>query len=244
MNIRRSVLACIALFPAAASAALVTDDFNDGNANGWTTSNPIGTGSFSVVSGAYRIATAATPNPAFGPGRAGSFRNDASETNFAVLVDLVDWDAAQVEMVAGLLARVSQIGAGTTDGYGLVVEPDEGLSLVRITNEASAGLGVGSAAPLTLTPGNDYRMAFTGSGTSLTGQIFDLTNLAVPLATVTATDATYASGVPGVFVFDSSAAPFPGTARADFDNFLSVPEPSVAALGLAGLLLAVRRRRA
>src|SRR5262249_23455561 len=85
--------------------------------------------------------------------------------------------------------------------------------------------------------GHTYRIRLQAVGSSLTGQLFDLTDLATPLATVSATDSTYATGGAGVIV----AAPLPGSTSGidvTFDNLLvqSVPEPR--SLPLTGLGMA------
>src|SRR5437899_12480833 len=69
-----------------------SDDFNDGNDNGWTRYDPLGDlgagpqATFSFPNGAYRIQ--ATKNPLFpsavGVARAGSLREDVTYTNFYV----------------------------------------------------------------------------------------------------------------------------------------------------------------
>ena len=93
-----------------------------------------------------------------------------------------------------------------------------------------------------LNPANDYRFVFTGTGSNFLGQVFDLSNLTTPLASVAGADATFASGVGGFVVFDNTPTAS-GITDATFDNFVAiVPEPSTYALfGLGAAVLAWRR---
>ena len=222
-----------------------SDDFNDGNDTGWTRYDPLaGFGApatFSFPAGGYGIQSGTSPNPlALGPGRAGSVRNDQVYSGFSVTFDVVNWNNT-LNQAFGALARVNQLGLGTTDGYSFTYATGGSIDISRILNEGPTGLG---SAPITLNPANDYRFVFTGTGTNLSGQVFDLANLSTPLATLNASDATYASGVSGFVVFDNTAAGT-GSANATFDNYIgAVPEPSTAALFIIGgvALCGIRRR--
>src|SRR6185503_17934537 len=87
------------------------DDFNDGNDIGWSQYDPIGSqlgvaqNTWSFPSGKYRLQAASTPNPAAGPGRVGSLRQDTSYSNFHIEVDLLDWNPDRTNSL-GLIARV------------------------------------------------------------------------------------------------------------------------------------------
>src|SRR4051794_26219347 len=107
------------------------------------------------------------------------------------------------------------------------------LLLARADNEVTTRL---TTTALTLDPAQDYRLFFTGVGPMLTGQVFNVNNLALPLATITANDATYTSGSPGLLV-GASATAQTSTADATFDNFqaVAVPEPASWALLAVGL---------
>lgn len=239
-----SSLTCFGLLVSSGLAVTVFDDFNDGNDAGWTRGSPLAGfgagGVFTFPSGGYSISAPASPNPlALGPGRAASLRNDVSQTQFEVIADLVDWDTTKPNMVMGVLARVSNFGLGTTNGYGLVYT-NNSLVLTRITGEAGTTL-VSSFVSLTNT--SDYRLRFFGNDNILVGQIYDLAAPSIPIAGVTIGDATYASGVPGIFVYDGSATAST-TATATFDNFVaSVPEPSAMILCVMGIGMFSYRRR-
>jgi hypothetical protein len=133
--------------------------------------------------------------------------NDArySYSDFYVSADIVAW-AQNTAQEFGLLARVSDVGPGTTDGYafglasGGTVKPGENsVQIVRLENEATHDvLGSGptgkSEMPIPdLVPGKTYRLVFMGRGNDLEGRLFELPNLTTPIAVVsgnTAGDAT------------------------------------------------------
>lgn len=194
----------------------------------------------------YGLQAPASPNPALGPSRVGGYRADLSQTNFVNTVDLIDWEAGTVQSF-GLVARGGTYGLGSTSGYAFTMcDLCDFIAITRIDNEQFAGPesdpdSTGSSfASITLDSANDYRLVFTGSGSSFTGEIYDLNDLSNPLGTVTATDSTYASGNPGLVAFAESTD---GT-NATFDNFSAVPEPASAfLLGMSALLLVRRQRR-
>ncbi|HEV3409105.1 MAG TPA: PEP-CTERM sorting domain-containing protein [Chthoniobacterales bacterium] len=217
-----------------------SDDFNDGNDAGWTRYNPLSLGTYSFPSGGYRIQAAANPNQQFGPTRAGSFRNDVTYTDFSVSIDIVAFDAS-LGQAFGSAARATNIGLGSTDGYLLVYLPAfSQLTIQRVDNESPSPIG---ATGVSLNSATDYRFVFTGIGSMLTGQVFDLANLNTPLATVMATDATYTSGFSGLIVGASPNTPG-SAADATFDNYIAlVPEPATWTLVVLALVALFGWRR-
>lgn len=226
-----------------------TDNFNDGDDNGWSRYSPLtpfGAGTiYTFPSGGYRIQAPASPNPALvGPARGGSIRLDTSYTDFSISVDVVNWDN-DLDQVFGLAARITTPGLSTTKGYILTYFPvADQLNIQRLDNESPVLLA-GSATGVVLNPANDYRFVFRGIGANLFGEVFDLTDLSTPVATIAQTDGLYASGSGGLFVATSNTGAPMGAGDATFDNYLAVPEPStIALLGMAALArLAGRRRR-
>lgn len=212
-----------------------SDDFNDGNDAGWTRYDPIGShpqlpdiATFGVVSNAYRIRTTPSPLPeVVGPSRAGGIRRDVSYTDFYATVDLVEWDDTLQQSV-GILARVREVGLGTTDGYVLTYNfRGKDIDITRFTDEDGAGgsLTLVGDDKLELVKGKKYRLVFFGRGTEFGARVFDLDNLSTPVLSVTASDATYDSGFCGLLVYDNSAAQTLGT-DATFDNyFATIQEP-------------------
>ena len=237
-----SVLLLVCLIASGGYAATVVDDFNDGNDQGWTHYDPLAAfgaaGSYTVSGGTYRLQAPPSPNQAaLGPGRAGSLRLDTGFDDFFVSVDLVNWvDTA--DQAFGLLARIQEPGLGTTDGYGFLYVPaDRDFEIERFDNEANDIIG--PIIGFTLDPARDYRMTFSGTADMLTGEVFDLADLATPLVTVVAFDVTYSTGVTGLLVADASSGGV--SSDATFDNFFAVPEPGNLLLLLAGLCCLARR---
>ena len=240
---------------AASAAITITDDFTDGNDAGWSRLSPLspfgaggeytfrnpdpGSGTLG-----YEIKAPASPNPgALGPGRAGSIRLDATYTTFYMQADITDWDETKTSMAMGFLARSSDFGLGTTDGYNLVLDADGDFYINRTVDEVPTVLIADNS--FNLNPNANYRLTFSGDGSALAAQLFNLNDIVNPIATINAVDATYASGNSGVFVYDGSALGNQA-ATAVFDNYVSadkIPEPATLAIfGLGAGLLAVRRR--
>jgi hypothetical protein len=232
-----------AILSAASLALLFTgallaqsDNFNDGNDNGWTEYDPISTypglppiATYSFPNGAYRIQTTPSPLPQLppngvGPGRAGSLRMDVSYTSFFITVDVVNWDPT-LNQSFGIFARVQDVGLGTTDGYALTWNWDgKDIDITRVQNEMPAqNLSVISGSDaVDFTPGKSYRMVFIGNGPQLTARVYELPNTATPVAEITCSDTIYTSGVAGLLVYDNSGANH--TTDATFDNYVALKE--------------------
>jgi hypothetical protein len=225
-------------------------DFNNQSDAGLTRYNPLaasaqgGTFSFPQLSPGnfgYELMQAGVPaNNPTGPARMGSSVTGQTFSTVAQAVDVVNFDPS-LGQAFGLGTRVQNIGLGTTSGYALAYTTPSGegtpngeFTFSRVTNEVATDIG--AVADLTLQAGRSYRIMLQAVGSSLTGQLFDLSDLTTPLATVNAMDSTYATGGAGVIV----AAPLPGSTSGidvTFDNLLvqSVPEPSSLALTVIGM---------
>jgi hypothetical protein len=230
-------------------------NFNNQSDAGLTRYNPLdpfgqgGSYSFPQLSPGnfgYQLTQAGLPanNPA-GRARMGSSVTGQIFGAVAQAVDVVNFDPG-LGQVFGLGTRVNNIGLGTTSGYALVYvtplghgTPTGEFGFDIVTNEAATDIG--ASANITLQSGHSYRFMLQALGSNLTGQLFDLTNLATPLATATATDSTYAAGGAGVITAAGDAMPTSGI-NVTFDNLLvqTVPEPgslSLFGLGLAAAAL-------
>lgn len=255
-----ALLAGMLLSPAmpAAVRADFADNFNAGNDANWTHVDPLapftGGGQYSFPSDgsggfAYRLQSPPSPDPAhLGVARMGAAANGVNLGDFSLSVDLLAWDD-KLDQAFGLLARVSNIGLGTTSGYFLHYNNAfHALVLEQTVNEAPGPAN--AFTPVTLDPSQSYRLTFTGIGSELTGRVFAMSDLSTPLATVHLTDSSYSSGLVGVADADtisrstglSSNSPLDVT----FDNFRAsaVPEPGALALFAAGAaaILGVRFR--
>jgi hypothetical protein len=246
-NLFRPAFALLAL-PLFAGAAIV-DDFNDGNDNGWTRFAPLSAApynvasSFTFPSGGYRLTSNPSPSPALGGARIGSFRLDETYANFTQTVDIVNWDPTLTEMVIGMVARANTPALGQTNGYISIIDTDGDFFIYAIANEQPT-VQVATADLSGINIAKDYRMTFTGTGTTLTATLFNLTDN-ILVSTISGVDATYSSGVSGVFAFDSTSPAANKAVDATFDNYqASVPEPaSVGLLLLGGIGLLGRRQR-
>src|SRR4051794_16808059 len=120
-----ALLVAAVTLPFALKAQIVSDDFSDGNdtANpAWTHNQPLsgfGSGGTWTFPGgnSYRI-QAATPSPSpgtLGPARVASILPNVY-SKFYLSVDVLDWDDT-LDQAFGILARLENIGLGTTTGY-------------------------------------------------------------------------------------------------------------------------------
>jgi len=222
-------LLSVLLTGGARKAAAQGDDFNDGDAVGWTELTPLA--ALGVVGGtsfpngnSYRLQSAASTNEEdFGPARIGSIREDVTYTDFYQFVDLVDHDQA-LDQNIGMLARITNAGLGTTDGYGVTYNPSEQkMYLTVITGEEGINLLDGDVF---ISAGDPVRLVFRGEGAVLKFEIYSLEDLATPVASLEVSDSTWASGTSGVFVTaDESDPAIP--VDCTFDNyFAAAEEPS------------------
>lgn len=197
----------------------VSDDFEDGNDDGWTHLNPLadfgGKATFSFPGGEiYRFQVGASPDAeTLGQARGGSLRADIDHTAFRVSVDVVAVGAG-LEQDVGILARVSSPGLGTLNGYSASIDTDEGLAyLSRLDGEQPTVLGT---SVVTLDMAKDYRIVFHGYGGQFLIEVFDMADLTTTIDSVAGFDDLYADGSAGLF---GSAAQGDGTADVTFDNF-------------------------
>lgn len=214
-----------------------SDDFNDGNDDGWTRFGldsaglPPAAYSFpddGTGGKAYRILVAAPPVPAAGPARAFAYRKDVTYTDFYVAVDIIAFDNT-LNQAFGFLVRAGNIGLGLTTGYVMNYDPNQaagGRGQFQINSISGEVPTTIAAANISLDPNRRYRFVMTGVGSILTGKVYDMTDLTTPIVTITADDGTYPSGFLGVFNFSRvNAANYTNatTGKADttFDNFVA-----------------------
>ncbi|PYI85410.1 MAG: hypothetical protein DME26_11140, partial [Verrucomicrobia bacterium] len=243
-----SILGMLSLLALPLDLYSQSDDFNDGNDDGWTRFGLNAAGlppaNFSFPDDgtggkAYRILVPAPPVPDAGPARAFVYRKDVTYTNFYVAVDIITWDNT-LNQAFGFLIRADDIGLGQTTGYVMNYDPNQasgGRGQFQINRIISENPTTIAGANISLDPNRRYRFVMTGIGSILIGRVYDLTDLTAPVVTIMADDGTYPSGFIGVFNFSRvNAASYtnPTTGKADttFDNFvltagppISVPEP-------------------
>lgn len=214
---RAALVLASLLLPAAAGFA-ESDDFDDGNDTGWTHYSPLtpfGAGAaYTFPSGAYRVKAPPSPAPAqVGPQRAGSLR-PTSYDRALLAVDILNWDDA-INQSLGLIARVSNLGLGTSNGYTYNYNTKSGYhQLTLVLGETP--LSQIDESPFRLDVTRHYRMVFTLVDDKILGQTFSATNGVVPLHSVFGRNALYDAGTAGVFAFALDAT---GPIDARFDNY-------------------------
>lgn len=206
-----------------------SDDFNDGNDVGWNRYNPLaplgGSASYSFPSGAYRITAPASPNAElFGPARAGSLFPAATFRRARVEVDLFGW-LPTLTQSAGVFARASELGLGTTTGYTYNYNVLSGFHQINLVLSENAARVVNESI-FRLNSEHRYRMIFTATDNRFLGRLYSSTNSQIPLHSLFGTDDTLASGQSGVFVFAIDPL-----ARLDarFDNYVASTPDKVRA---------------
>lgn len=209
-----------------------SDDFNDGNDDGWARYDPrggLGLGpqaQFSFPDGGYRIFTPITPplnGGGLNPGRAGSSREGNVYTDFYIAVDLVNRDT-NADQSIGILARVNTPGFMTLNCYAFTYDtsdnaPGSGdLDLSVVTGEVPSGLPTGDSN-VHLDPTKDYRFVFIGRGPMLEGRVYELPNLLEPIKVITSQDSTWTQGASGLVTFDNTGGN--SVTDATFDNYFA-----------------------
>jgi pectate lyase len=154
---------------AANAATLLSDNFDDGNANGWTTSG----GSWSVSSGAYSQSSTGASAKA----QAGSTSWGTATVSARVRPNTFSGNGSRG---IGVAARVQN----TSNFYALVVTP----TAVQIRKGATTVL---ASASFSATTGTWYTLSLSATGSSLVGSVNGA-------AVVTASDGSYSTGRAGL----------------------------------------------
>lgn len=203
-----------------------TDDFDDGNDDGWSRLNTLGEVGVPATWGfpnnnSYSVAMAGHGIEELGQPRAGSFRADATYSDFYIAVDII-FDPT-IDQNMGILARITEPGLGTLDGYAAVYNPrdaDPGGKLYISNINDEAGTTIGEAVPEEAL-GENLRIVFRGKGPELTLELYSQDDLLNPVAVAEAFDESHESGIAGVFsVSDGVTIPIDVT----FDNYVAAEE--------------------
>jgi hypothetical protein len=229
-------MAAVVLFCAGVSFTPVrstaqTDNFNDGDDVGWVRYDPLGglgldaQTSWTFPDGAYRIRCNRDPLLAqAGPARGGAYRTNVY-SDFYISADIVNWDDS-MDQAIGLLARMTQLGFLTTDGYALTYQTsDHDIDITRFTDEGLADLTSIPLTPsdkITMVPGRSYRYVWIGKANKFTVRIYELPNLTTPVLECVGFDDVYPSGVCGFLVYDNSSGNAAGVADCTFDNYFAL----------------------
>ncbi|MCW6005250.1 DUF1080 domain-containing protein, partial [Micromonospora sp. CPCC 205371] len=181
-SLAAALTAMIGLSTTAAAATVFSDDFNDSNANGWTTSG----GSWSVVNdGTPTYQQGGTSSDA--RARAGS----TSWTNYTVTTRVKPTAVNGSNRFVAVLARAQS----ATSYYYLALRSNNTVELKKLVNGSSTTF---ATASVTFTLNTWYTLSLEVSGSTLRGTV----NGGTPL---TATDTQFSSGQIGVATFNASA---------------------------------------
>jgi pectate lyase len=145
----------VAMMPAAFAATLFSDNFEDGNSSGWTTSG----GSWSVVTDGSRVLRQSGTG-ADAMARAGS----TSWTSYTVTARVKPTAFGSSNRFVALLARVRS----NTSYYFLALQAN---NTVVLGKRASGTLTTLASAPFTVSVGTTYSLSLTVSGSSLSGSV-------------------------------------------------------------------------
>ena len=252
------LMACVVLVLGANAFAQInfTDNFDDGNIDGWTLFDPIGFAlgephaEVTFPDGTVRLN--GPPHPAFGSGAAAINRPGVVFSDFEETIDIVE-NNSSVDGFIGLGARTREPFHGYFLGFAAIPPGAPASNVVSLTrSDGPGGIVVLDEVFIDDLPRDGLRLVFAGEGNTLTGNIFNLADLTTPLVTLTAEDATYPVGYGEFFTFGGTPPPpappnLESFGNARFDNYslvATVPEPSSMMLSIGGFgLLALFRHR-
>jgi len=172
----------LATMTSASAATLFTDDFEDGNSTGWSTSG----GTWSVGTDGTRVLQQ-TGTSGDARARAGS----ASWTDYTVTARVKATAFNGTNRFTALLARAQS----DTSYYYVALRSSNVVELKKLVSGSATTL---ASAAMTVSAGTWYTVSLTVSGSSLRGQV-------TGGPTLTATDTQYAAGGIGVASFYASA---------------------------------------
>lgn len=237
----RMALSCglLAGLLGAVQAAEIRDNFDDGDAAGWTVYDVFASAGvvsrFDPIGGGLRIVTTNSPAVAFGPVVGGLVRTQANWADFTVKVDFRNWtQGAGTNTTVGVLGRVSFPTATTVNAYmatvytgrlpfvqrGYPVSPV--LLIERLDGSVKNNFGFEILPDLD--PEKTYTLEFSGEGRSFLARLYEAGRPDRTLALTRADDNSatiHTSGAVGILAMNrDTTAGFPdGPVQATFDNF-------------------------
>lgn len=216
-----------------------TENFDDGNFDGWTIDFNFGDGEFAVVDNQFRMNSSGGPAPLL----AGqNIFADGTNVANGTLSFLLTPESAETQ--SGALFRVDPESGNTPkDGYsvGLVPDPFGNSAVLNTIENGEVGF------PFLIlenvwAPGETYEMEVTFVGTEFDLQVTNVANGEVRGGS--ATDDSFSSGQIGLFTANSPFADVgPVGARFDEVRLTVIPEPSSLVLFAGALPLVNLLRR-
>lgn len=248
----RIVAACFlaaAMCVGASADAVLIDNFDDGNDNGWshidnTTGNPWGPGIFDASSGSYTLATTGTLSEA----------HTLHDTFFS------EWAGSSDPQFANgfLRAKMRANAEGTSlflilrrsggGGYAFGGATNQNAFFIsRVDNAVNVPLQELNPPPSPIIAGEDWIVEAGAVGSQLSLKVWRDGQMEPAAPQLTVIDLTYSGGT--FLVGARRDSPFPGTSRvsATFDDIVfTVPEPSswlLLMMTFAVSLIRARKRR-
>jgi hypothetical protein len=246
MRVVAGAILCLAM-AGSVSAQLLSDDFNDGNDEGWThvdllSLTGVGTTDYSASSGSYVISSQEElPVLAQDCNGGGTFWTPSlSDPLFAegVVRATVRLDNEISNAFIGL--RLDAAG----NGYDFAVNnSSDRIFIDRLVGFVGLQDGL-SSMPFELVPGQDYIIQGTALGPNLSMKIWKVGDPEPAEPQLTGVDATYTVGAVWLATYYCATPPEGGQISARFDNVtFQVPEPSAFSLALLGFMALVRSAR-
>jgi hypothetical protein len=173
------------------------------------------------------------------PAVAGIVQTNYNYNDFYMALDLVSW--VQENQAAVLCARFTPGGNfGLDGGQGMIFNYDPAQNGDSPGNALGGQLQINTVFPgfsittmadceMTLAPGHSYRLVFQCAGQTYIGQVYDLNDLTMPLATLQFTDlaANFSSGNCGFISYSRNGVV--GTTDVTIDNyFAATNSPNLA----------------
>jgi hypothetical protein len=223
-------------------AAAQSDNFDSGAlSTNWTVYEAFPQSfTFPTVGTGFGLEIQASPYAAASlPAVCGIVQTNYVYSDFYLAVDLVNWVVEN--QAAVLCARFAPGGNfGLDGGSGMILNYDAAQEGDNPGNALGGQFQINIVTPgfqtetlsdveMTLVPGHSYRLVFKCVGQLYTGQMYDLNDLTMPLATMQVTDqnSTFASGISGFISYSRNGVV--GTTDVTIDNYYAATnDPNLA----------------
>jgi len=166
-------------------APLFADDFNDGNANGWTTYS----GTWAVQNNEYSVEAGSGVK---------AVANGTNFTNFTYEAD-VKVSSGSANTNAGLIFRTTNPSVGTDNFSGYYVGLSAGSDFIQL-GKANNNWTELSKVTMTIDPDVTYHMKVVAEGSSIKVYVGDMVT-----PKISVTDSTYTAGAIGVRTYNTHA---------------------------------------
>lgn len=236
----KAIILCMLLIlvPSVSSEALILDQFEDGNADGWMeTSSFPGTVTFDVVDGSYLLHTNGVSGNSIYNYVASRFTDSMTPGKYVDSALSLDTRINAGGGLTGAFLR-SQM---SNDGYGFTLNAAQNyMVIMRSVGSEHTYLAWSTQFPINV--GVDYTLKMQAEGNQLDFKFWE-TGTAEPDWMLTGFDSTFDSG--GFGIVAGSGHNSGGPISTSFDNVFFSPEPGtglLVGLGMCGMAVVGRRR--